>query len=352
VLRQLARLGHAVPSLSPKAWAVAVYASASDTKVVAREAGFEGVACVDDAARALELYCELWRRTRLDWTRDWCEGLLEFVLALQEKDGRWVNFIRDWDGEPNRVGRTSVAGGEFWQARAMLSLAKAARVLDDPRIESALSRGLPYLIESPAPSDVRALHVLAALEMCRDGARQELRPVMSTWCDEIVACASDGVLMNSSMERGEPHLWAHFQESALAKASGVLHRPELLEVAARSADRLFIDIIDTRFDRPLTSPFDVATTYDVMRRLAKAQGDPKYATLADEALDWFNGRNPAGRPVYDRVKGRVADGIDEGTLNDHSGAESNIVGAQTLLIEVASGAPHWALAEVRGPAPQ
>jgi hypothetical protein len=250
------------------------------------------------------------------------------------------------------VGRTSVAGGEFWQARAMLSLAKAARVLDDPRIESALSRGLPYLIESPAPSDVRALHVLAALEMCRDGARQELRPVMSTWCDEIVACASDGVLMNSSMERGEPHLWAHFQESALAKASGVLHRPELLEVAARSADRLFIDIIDTRFDRPLTSPFDVATTYDVMRRLAKAQGDPKYATLADEALDWFNGRNPAGRPVYDRVKGRVADGIDEGTLNDHSGAESNIVGAQTLLIEVASGAPHWALAEVRGPAPQ
>jgi hypothetical protein len=39
--------------------------------------------------------------------------------------------------------------------------------------------------------------------------------------------------------------------------------------------------------------------------------------------------------VYDRVNGRVNDGIDDGRLNPHSGAESNIVGAQALLPDVA-----------------
>jgi len=52
----------------------------------------------------------------------WCEGLLDFILHMQEPDGRWVNFILDWDGTPNRTGRTSVAGGGFWQSRALVAL--------------------------------------------------------------------------------------------------------------------------------------------------------------------------------------------------------------------------------------
>jgi hypothetical protein len=349
VLRQIARLGHGVPSISSKALAVAVYASANDDTVVAREAGFEGVACVDDAARALELYCELWRATKLPWTLRWCEGLLDFVLAMQDDDGRWVNFIRDWGGSPNRVGRTSVAGGDFWQARAMLSLATASRALDDSRIDRAFESGLPYLIENGAPPDVRSLHVLAVLAMSRDRERRHLQSVLSSWCDELVACRDGDVLMNSSVEVGEPHLWAHYQESALADASVVLDRPELLDAARRSADALFTPLIHSGFDRPLTSPFDVATSYDVMTRLAAASGEATYHVLAGEAREWFNGRNPSGQPVYDREKGRVADGIDHGRLNAHSGAESNIVGAQAQFSDVIASAGRFALDEVSAP---
>ncbi|MGC1418869.1 MAG: hypothetical protein WA786_01950 [Acidimicrobiales bacterium] len=349
MLRQIARLGHVVPSISSKAIAVAVYASANDDTVVAREAGFEGVACVDDAARALELYCELWRATKLPWALAWCEGLLDFVLAMQDDDGRWVNFIRDWGGTPNRVGRTSVAGGEFWQARAMLSLATASRALDDARIDRAFRDGLAHLVDNVAPSDVRSLHILAALSMSRDGRYPELRSVLSSWCDELAACRHGEMLMNSTMEVGEPHLWAHFQESALADASVFLDRPELLDVARRSAEAVFVPIIRSGFDRPLTSPFDVATSYDVMIRLAASSGETAYLDLAGEAREWFNGRNPSGQPVYDREKGRVADGIDGGRLNTHSGAESNIVGAQTLFSEVKMSAGRYALAEVNPP---
>ena len=349
MLRQIARLGHAVPSISPRAWAVAVYASADDETVVAREAGFEGVACVDDAARALELYCELLSRTRLDWTLAWCEGLLDFVLAMQDDDGRWVNFILDWHGTPNRVGRTSVAGGGFWQARAMLALAKAALVFDDPRIGNALARGLPHLTESPAPPDVRCLHVLTVLALQVREEREELRHVLSTWCDELVACSVGVVLMNNSLEEGEPHLWAHSQEAALADASVYLNRPELLDVACRSGEALFADLIRSGFDRHQTSPYDVATSYDAMTHLAHASGDQNFGVLANEAREWFGGRNPAGQPVYDREKGRVADGIDDGLLNDHSGAESNIVAAQTLMDEVSELAKTLDVKEVGGP---
>jgi len=39
--------------------------------------------------------------------------------------------------------------------------------------------------------------------------------------------------------------------------------------------------------------------------------------------------------VYDRAAGRVADGVDSVELNPHSGAESNVVGAQALIDDVA-----------------
>jgi hypothetical protein len=314
---------------------VAVYASANDETIVAREAGFEGVACVDDAARALELYCDLYRETGLEWVRAWCAGLSDFVLAMQEDDGRWINFIRDWDGTPNREGRTSIpSGASFWQARAMLALARSSGVVEDPRVDESLARGLAHLIEDPAPPDVRSLHILAALAMMRGGDHADLRPIVSEWCDELLACSNENVLMNSPMEEGPPHLWAHFEESALADASAVLARPDLLEVARKSADALYTNVIESGFDRSPISAFDVATTCDAMTRLAGASGDARYRELGALAREWFTGRNPARRAVYDRDKGRVADGIDDGRLNQNSGAESNIVAAQTMLSDV------------------
>jgi hypothetical protein len=222
-------------------------------------------------------------------------------------------------------------------------------VFDDPRISDALARGLPHLIQTPAPPDVRCLHVLTALALQARDERTDLRQVLSDWCDEIVECAIGVVLMNNSLEEGEPHLWAHYQETALATASVYLNRPELLDVACRSGDALFVDLIESGFDRHQTSPYDVATSYDAMTHLAHASGDLKYGKLASEAREWFNGRNTAGQPVYDREKGRVGDGIDDGLLNDHSGAESNIVAAQTLMNDVIELAKTLDVKEAGGP---
>ena len=111
--------------------------------------GYEGVACVDDAARALDLYCALWEATRLPWLRRWCDGLLDFILAMQGADGRWLNFILDWEGTPNLAGRTSMAGGDFWQSRAVLALARPPR--SSTTSASSLPCAAACLTSSPPP---------------------------------------------------------------------------------------------------------------------------------------------------------------------------------------------------------
>ncbi len=145
--------------------AVAVYADAADALVSARESGWEGVACVDDAARSLDVLCELWTRTHDETVERWARGMLAFVLWMQEPDGRWVNFVYDWGGTKNEAGLTSSVGENFWQARALLGVANAWHAFGDERALEAFLRGFEHAEAKPAPPDVRALHTAAAWRM-------------------------------------------------------------------------------------------------------------------------------------------------------------------------------------------
>jgi hypothetical protein len=332
VLRQIARLGRAVPSAGKRALAIAVYGDATDEPIRAQEAGYEGVACVDDAARALRLYCDLWEATRLPWVMRWCEGLLDFLLAMQDGDGRWVNFILDWEGTPNRDGRTSVAGGGFWQARAVLALARASTILRDERFDGALRRGLDHIVEAvDVPSDVRALHIMTVLALLERNEDSELSDLLTVWSDEVMDCRQGDVLMNSRSEQGQPHLWGHIQEGVLADAGAWQGRAHLIDIACRSAQLVYPSLVRGGFGLPRTQPYDVASSVYSLTRLAAASGVSEYAALAVQARAWFDGRNAAGRPVYDRAAGRVGDGVDGGRVSSQSGAEANIVGAQALF---------------------
>ena len=311
-----------------------MYANDQNRALAARESGFEGVACVDDAARAAVLFLDLWRDSGDRRLRDWATGLLDFVLHLQRDDGRFYNFIRDWDGTVNTDGLTSYPGSTFWQARAVRALAKAHIALRDDRFAVPLARGFAYATENPAPPDVRAIQVLGALDLLRIGLTPVVRETLERWCDEIAECRMGDVLLNSPGE-SSTHLWGHVQEGALAEAAVVLDRPELLEIARRSAAALITTQIEAGFPEATVQPYGVAAAVYVMDRLYQATNETAYAKWRDVARAWFDGRNAAEKPVYDRENGRVQDGIDDGRLNPHSGAESNIVGAQALFHDIA-----------------
>lgn len=347
MLRQLARLGVRVPAAGSRAVAIAVYADEGDRPLPAADRGFEGVACVDDAARALVLYCDLWERTGATWVRAWAEGLLDFVLWMQEPDGRFVNFVLDRSGAKNRRGQTSEPGANFWQARGTRGLARAALALGDARAADAFRRGLEHL-RGPAASDQRAVHALALLDVLRAGRWPELLALLAAWCEEFAA-SRDGDLLLNHREETEPHLWGHLQEGVLADAGRMLGRPDFVTVARRSAERLRA-VVESGFGRPTVLPYEVACLVYDFERLALATGEADYLDLARKARAWFDGRNTVGLPVYDRDRGRVADGIDDGRVSPRSGAEANIVGAQALLDEVVGR--DWDEAEVRSPEPR
>ena len=331
MLRQLARLTRRVPAAGPRALAVAVYADAADAIQPASQAGFEGVACVDDAARACTLLCDLWASTRAPWIRAWAEGLLDFLLWMHEGGGRWVNFISDWDGSRNDAGRTSAPGVNFWQARATLAMAKAAVVLDDRRAAEQVELGMAAADGVPAAADVRAVHAMAALELVAGTPHWSHQARLERWCDEIAQCKSGETLINWPLEQGPPHLWGHIQEGVLAEAGAALARGDLIAVARRSADVVFPEVIESGFDLDRVLPYDVQSSVYAMDRLAAVTGEPAYSALGRQARMWFDGRNPGRCQVYDRARGRVADGVDLRQMSRHSGAESNIVACQALF---------------------
>jgi len=256
---------------------------------------------------------------------------------MQDADGRWLNFILDWEGTPNRLGRTSIAGGQFWQARAVLALTHAAPILDDVRIEPALRRGLPHILAATdVASDVRALHIRAALALADRPDDHGLGERLSLWSEELLNCRDGDVLMNSPDERGDPHLWGHIQEGVLADVAVRLGRDDWLAIAARSAELVFASAARSGFDLVRVQPYDVASAIYTLSRLAEATGDPAFGALVTCSRAWFDGRNPAGRPVYDRDAGRVGDGVDRRCVSTRSGAEANIVGAEALFDDAAS----------------
>ena len=339
MLRQLARLTVRVPAASARACAIAVYADAADRLIAADERGYEGVACVDDAARAAVLFCDLWATTRLPYLRAWAESLADFLFYMQDDDGRFVNFIHSWEGDHNVLGPTSLAGGEFWQARGTRALAKLWMVLGDERAHERLLLALPLIREAKAvPADVRAIHAHMASELVRVGAMPQLRGDLEKWADELAACRRGPVLLDNP-DQTVPHLWAHIQEGVLAEAGALLDRPDLVGVARDGALAYLAPIVESGFDVPTMDPYGVASAVYSLEKLETVTGDATFADLAAKARAWFDGRNPAGRPVYDRGAGRVHDGIDDGVLNEHSGAEANIVGAQALLADVIAAAP-------------
>jgi hypothetical protein len=342
MLRQLARLTIPVESAGARACAIAVYADAADRTFAAADRGFEGVACVDDAARALILLTDVWSATGLPRMRDWALGLLDFLLYMQLQDGRFVNFITDWSGRHNGHGVTSFPGGGFWHARGVRALARATVTLGEERARVPLARGLAHIRAArDVPADVRSIHVLTALELLRAGAFPELRAELVTWCEEIAACRRGGVLFDNPDET-EPHLWGHQQEGVLAEAGEFLGRDDLIAVARESALTYLAPQIDSGFDQRVVQPYGVASAVYATERLRGLTDGPRFEELWRMARGWFAGRNPARRPVYDREEGRVYDGIDDGALNVHSGAESNVVGAQALLDEVIRTAPRLA----------
>lgn len=338
MLPQLRRLTRDIPSAGPGAQAIAVYAHPAsaahtmpDIPRPAREQGFEGVACVDDAARAIVLYCRPTSEQHDPLARVNARNLLRFLAYMQDEDGRFANFIVDWAGRKNLTGGTSSSGGAPWQARALHALAWGIAAFGDAEWEERFQRALRWVDVPMRYADIRAVCVLAVLKHWQATGSPHSVERCIAWASEIASIRDGDRLLNIDGEQSI-HLWGHLQETALAETGRLLDRPELVETARASAGALLHPAAEALAVAPHALPFEVSCIVSGLAAVARATADPSYSEAAARARAWFSGRNSAGIPVYDRARGLVYDGIDEGRVSRNSGAESNIEGALALLV--------------------
>src|SRR5215208_5866434 len=107
------------------------------------DASGEGIAAVDDAARAALVYLTDYESRGDPASLDKARRLLNFVLYMQAEDGQFYNFILDRAGTINETGNTSFKSSGWWAARAARALGAGYRVLRsvDPDYASKLGQG-------------------------------------------------------------------------------------------------------------------------------------------------------------------------------------------------------------------
>jgi hypothetical protein len=330
MIRHLARLTQPIAG-DPRHLGIAVYAEPEGTgwrMPPACDQGFEGVACVDDAARAAIVFLRLQAHREPDPPRHLARGLLRFVASMQADDGRFANFIVDWEGRKNLDGPTSVLGGP-WSARATHALAVGAVVLGDDEMADAARRGLAALDADDENLDVHAIAALAALELWRltrtPADAQRCRAI----CQTIVTGRVDDALRDHA-DVADIHLWGHLQEVALCEAGTSFGDDELIEIARRSADTVLIPALD-HLARNSCQSFEASCVAMGLDAVARATGLRMYAGAARRAQAWFMGANAAQTRVYDAHRGVVFDGVDENRVSVNAGAEASIEGANALL---------------------
>jgi len=340
------------------------------------DASGEGIAAVDDIARAVLVYLDLGSRDQGGPALERARLLLETVMYLQTPDGRYYNFLRDRAGTINTDGPTSYADWGWWAARGQRALVKGYGVFRtlDPAFatrlrdayekgEAALERALTetggsestlHGVRQPAGlikggTDVSSLALVGLAEWYQLEPNDTTRRIAFRLGQAVSESrAGDGLTYPFGLRPSTTsstafwHAWGGHSVEALARAGQTFERDDWVAAAAAEADTWYgrlltggmireIGVMPRRYDQIAYGQAPIVLGYAAV---AEATGDERYRRLAGLAAAWFLGDNPAGVPMYDPATGRGFDGIsgaNELRVNRNAGAESTIEALLALL---------------------
>lgn len=357
-----------------------IYADYPDYKYV--EAKGEGIACVDDVARADIFYMKYYSLNRDPAVLEKIKMLTNFLLHMQSWNGFFNNFI--WkDFTKDTTYRTSVAEPNWWSWRAVWALAEARNFflkidgqyagVIKPGLDKAVDVTIKWLNENKSDStsnyggfniptwlpyntaaDQAAVLVKGLCEYYKTDKSEVVRKEIEHLCRGIM-------LMQAGNKKLLPHyaflswentwhMWGNSQADALIQAGGLLGKKSYIKSALKEIKYFYPFLIKKDY----INNFSVIKTADKieMKDSAKfsqiAYGispmvmssirayntvhEISYARLAGRLGAWFFGKNPAGKKMYDPKTGVCFDGIISGTeINKNSGAESTIEALFTML---------------------
>lgn len=340
----------------------------------------EGIACVDDVARAAVYYLYDWQINSNQVSIDKNKKLLEFVLYLQSDNGYFYNFIWD-DYSINKDFKTSVAEPNWWSWRALWALIEsydyynqhdpvfaeriwksvedlitALKEIIPTQYEYEEMNGLkiPTWLPQKYASDQAAVLLLGLLEYYDQTEDTTIYNYMGKLCEGIIAMQLKDTEFkyNGAFLSWQNlwHSWGNLQSYALLKCYPLLKNELILNAVLYELDNFYEFLIVNNYlnyftveksngklsviesERYSQIAYNIRPMVYALLEAYKITSKDIYAERAAEAAKWLTGKNPANSVMYNMGNGRIFDGINsENDVNKNSGAESTIEGLLTLL---------------------
>ena len=361
-----------------KASGIYIYAEAPDYHFVTDSD--EGFTCVDDVARAAQVYLRSTHFSSDTATQNRAINLIRFILEMQSENGYFYNFL--FPGNIiNDTGSTSVNGPHWWSWRALQTLTEATPLIkniDQPlasRIDNAVYKlveriktelvkiplttkvvsgiTVPQWLPSGSATDQSAIIIIGLIPYCKATG--------DTIVTAYIKKLADGIVM---MQQGSAsqfpyscflswenvwHAYGNDQAYALLKAAAFFKDSNYSQKAIQEVANFYPWLSKNGF----ISSFSLnkkADVFEILEEKKYAQiaygirpmvsaateayhltGEEKYADIAGNIAAWLVGKNETAKNMYDVATGRCYDGIiGKDSINYNSGAESTIEALLTL----------------------
>ena len=350
-----------------------IYSQAPDYHPVAD--ADEGFTCVDDVARALQVYIRTPKFSSDTSVQNKCFRLIRFILEMQSVNGYFYNFLFP-DMTINTSGATSVNTANWWSWRALYALAEAEPLVlpKDAQLAGEMNNvisklvvviknelvALPQVTKTvngitvptwlPAESgtDQAAIIILGLIAYCEE---TNVDPELTTYIRKL----ADGIAL---MQQGDAthfpyscilswentwHAYAGDQALALIKAGIFLKDDSYTTKGITEIDNFFPWLLQNGIKSSFVVENNngniVMTAEKTYEQIAygitpmitaaieayRLTKQDKYADMAGHFAAWFSGANDANENMYSISTGRCFDGIESSSsVNHNAGAESTI----------------------------
>lgn len=341
----------------------------------------EGIAAVDDAARAGILYWQLYKNTGQKEYLNKVTMLAKFMFRMQRGSGWFYNFVFE-NGAINTDGSTSEPVPSWWTWRAFWFLTelqsdndtftpdlydKVNKVIKTSFIairnkyihlsKDYIIRGgmhLPNWLPSGHGYDQTAILILGLVNYYKASGDEDALRLIKSFSTGLIEAQvhSDSLISDRAFLSWENlwHAYGNSQSYALLEAYKVTLNKNYLDAALDEINIFYPILINESY----LSSFRINKNGEIYTLSEKNKypqiaynirpmvwaclsafeitGENKYAEEAGRIGSWLLGNNPAKTQLYFQKTGICFDGINNGSsINKNSGAESTIESLLTLL---------------------
>lgn len=321
-----------------------IYADKNGNSYVHKDASGEGVTCVDDVARVAVLYTDLYKENQEISYRENAKESLDFVLAMQDSDGDFYNFIYN-SGEINTLGITSRKSASWWTARAFWAVSNSIFMFEGDyrnkllssakKAESVLSRQLDKNGLINGYSDVSSVYLLGLTEFYNITGDTDILKTAQKIADGLISKQMQSGLFTGAYNESKSdflwHSWGSRQAEALIQLYKITGEEKYIDSVKLYADNVFNLVLSVG---PLYEAGEYIKLYEQIAygsetyisaasKLYEITKEEKYAYYTVFLYSFFEGNNIPNIKMYGK-NGEGFDGLHSIYANKNSGAESTI----------------------------